>query len=254
MTPMTRVRIRYTKTGKVRFTSHRDTCRVWERTFRKAGVRVAYTQGYAPRPKLHFGLALPTGYESRAEYLDADLIGVAQEPDWRATLPGRLTAALPAGMSAPAVAELLPGSPSLQEVVTSCSWRIEVVDAAVDDLAAAVDWVLATPSLPLTRQRKGREITDDIRPYVIGLALAGPTARGTELIAELGTQPRALRPSELLAGLAAIPGVPTAQGVTWEIGLVTRTHQWIEHAGVRQEPLTLAGDALPAPHAEARAS
>jgi radical SAM-linked protein len=65
--------VRFTKLGKVRFTSHRDVARLWERALRKAGVPVAYTGGFAPRPRLHFGLALPTGYESHAEYLDVDL-------------------------------------------------------------------------------------------------------------------------------------------------------------------------------------
>ena len=58
------VRLRYAKVGKVRWTSHRDAARIWERALRRAGLAVAYTEGFSPRPRLHFGLALPTGYES----------------------------------------------------------------------------------------------------------------------------------------------------------------------------------------------
>jgi len=69
-----KVRIRFTKQGKVRWTSHRDVARIWERALRRAGLPVAYTEGFSPRPRLSFGLALPTGYESDAEYLDVDLL------------------------------------------------------------------------------------------------------------------------------------------------------------------------------------
>ena len=53
-----RVRLRFTKQGKVRFTSHRDVARTWERVLRRAGLPVASTEGFSPRPKVHFGLAL----------------------------------------------------------------------------------------------------------------------------------------------------------------------------------------------------
>ena len=78
-----RVRFRFTKTGKIRFTSHRDVARMWERALRRARLPVAYTEGCSPRPKLSFGLALPTGCESNAEYLDVAL----REP----VAPGEVT-------------------------------------------------------------------------------------------------------------------------------------------------------------------
>ena len=69
-TPAKRIRVRYSVSGKVRFLSHRDVARVTERAIRRAGVPVAYTQGYSPRPKMQYGLALSTGYESTGEYID----------------------------------------------------------------------------------------------------------------------------------------------------------------------------------------
>ena len=90
-----RLRVRYSKLGKVRFISHRDTARVWERTLRRADVPVATSAGYTPRPRLSFGLALPTGAESVAEYLDLEL----SQPVDLEPLPARLTAALPIGLS-----------------------------------------------------------------------------------------------------------------------------------------------------------
>ena len=68
-----RIRVRFTKLGRVRWTSHRDVARMWERALRRAQVPIAYTAGFTPRPQLSFGLALPTGCESLAEYLDVAL-------------------------------------------------------------------------------------------------------------------------------------------------------------------------------------
>ena len=64
-----RLRVRFVKLGRVRFTSHRDVARMWERAVRRIGLPVARTEGFSPRPKLAFGLALSTGHESLAEYL-----------------------------------------------------------------------------------------------------------------------------------------------------------------------------------------
>src|SRR5688572_26615075 len=103
-----RLRVRFEKLGKVRFTSHRDVARIWERALRKVALPVAYTAGFSPRPKLAFGLALSTGHESVAEYLDIDLAVDAAVPDL-GDLPARLSAGLPHGIDVTACAPLEPG-------------------------------------------------------------------------------------------------------------------------------------------------
>src|SRR3984957_20462280 len=110
---MARLRIRFTKLGKIRWTSHRDVARMWERAFRRVELPLAYTSGFSPRPKVSFGLALPTGHGSVGEYLDLELAGDG-DLDLDA-LPGRLSAALPHGVDALAVAEIDPRRASLQE-------------------------------------------------------------------------------------------------------------------------------------------
>ncbi|MBV9953096.1 MAG: DUF2344 domain-containing protein [Acidimicrobiia bacterium] len=253
---MIRVRLRFAKVGKVRFTSHRDLARIWERALRRAEIPLVYSQGFSPRPRLHFGLALPTGAESWAEYLDADLVGDEPPP---VDLAERLTAMLPAGIDVTAAALVEPGEASLQQAVERCDWRIEVRGAGEAAAAGAVAHVLSSAELPLPRERKGQVSVDDVRPYIEELAVVGPTDAGTELTARLGTQPRGLRPAELVAvlisshaGLAGARGDATAADVpVWEPGHVIRTHQWMQRDGARQEPLPTATSA---PHAEARAS
>ncbi|MDQ6698235.1 MAG: TIGR03936 family radical SAM-associated protein [Actinomycetota bacterium] len=240
-----RIRLRFTKTGKVRFTSHRDVARMWERAVRRVGLPVAYSEGFSPRAKLHFGLALSTGHESDAEYLDIDLD--QEEIDGSSSLdvdalPVLLTPALPVGIDATAAAVIPAGTPSLQQAVTSCSWRIQVVDAQPADIAAAIDQALAAPTLMLTRTRKGSEVTDDVRPYLLDLTEVGPTDSGTAFSAHLATQPRGLRISELL----------TVLGPALVEGRVVRKHQWTLRDGARREPLPL--DATSPSHAAMCAS
>jgi hypothetical protein len=112
-------------------------------------------------------------------------------------------------------------------------------------LVPLVDALLGAPELVVTRTRKGREVVDDLRPSVLAVEVLGPTADGTELSAELATQPRGVRPEELLAVIDP----------TLEAGRICRIHQWIALPdGARAEPLPLPLDATWAPHAEARAS
>jgi len=236
--------VRFVKLGKVRWTSHRDVARMWERALRRVSLPVAHTGGFTPRPKVSFGLALPTGHESLAEYLDVELDG--DTPDV-ASLPARLTAALPAGIDVTAAVVADRGS-SLQESVTSCSWEVEAVGAPVDEVEALVAEALAASSLVVTRERKGTAVTDDVRPAILAARVVGTPPcladgyvdhdPGALVVAELGVHPRSLRPAEFLRALS-----PHLRE-----GHVRRTHQWIERDGARWEPLPLG--ATDAPHAK----
>lgn len=239
-----RVRLRFSKLGKVRFTSHRDLARIWERAIRRARLPIAYSQGYSPRPKVHFGLALPTGGESLAEYLDIDLVEPPEggSPVDLDGLPALLGPALPDGIDVAVAAPIPAGTVSLQEAVVSSTWSLVVTGGDATTLDLAVARLLAADELITTRQRKGHDVTDDIRPYIGDLTVVGPVAGGTELTCELGTRPRGLRPSELVVAL----GHPFGEG------RLRRTHQWMQHDGARREPLPEL--ATSAPHATARAS
>src|SRR6266508_5151391 len=86
-----RVRIRYAKRGPLRFTSHRDFARAFERAIQRAGVPIAYSQGFTPHPKVSYASAAPTGVASVAEYLE---IGLRARMD-----PEQVAAALDAALS-----------------------------------------------------------------------------------------------------------------------------------------------------------
>ena len=231
-----RLRVRFQKLGKVRFTSHRDVARMWERAFRRVRLPLVWTGGFSPRPKISFGLALPTGHESLAEYLDLDLVEDAEVDV--GVLPAALSAALPAGVDATAVAVIEDRAPSLQEEVSVCTWHISVPapgsafhDLPLPDLVATA---LAAPSLLIERERKGERSVDDVRPAILELEVVGAAGDDVELEALLATRPRGLRPLELLRALDPV----------LEPSRVCRINQWIERDGLREEPLAVAPHAI----------
>lgn len=223
-------RLRFTKRGKVRFISHRDVVRAFDRAFRIAELPVLFTGGFSPRPKVSFGHALAVGYESDAEYLDVEF----DRPVGAERLVGGLTEALPEGIEVAGSAMLEERAPSLQEAITSMTYSIQV-SGERKLVAAAAGEFLAADRVEVTRRRKGQESLEDIRPAVRSLdvveiaepGMAGIAEHGVLLALEVGTQPSGVRPGEVLAGLAG----------GWEEGVVRRTHQWIERDGARHEPL-----------------
>jgi radical SAM-linked protein len=224
-----KLRVRYSKLGKIRFLGHRDTARLWERALRKAELPVAMSGGFTPRPKLSFGLALPTGAESLGEYLDIDLVdgGGADELDL-ADVEVRLSAALPIGFDVAAVVTRAGGGRSLQDDVVACTWELRDPALDRDRIGEAVERVLGSASLPLERERKGERRVDDIRPAIESLRLHDDEPA---LVAGLFTNGRAVRPVELAA--VAFPDLEAV------VVRVLRTHQWLEHDGSRREVIPL---------------
>ncbi|MGF1598107.1 MAG: TIGR03936 family radical SAM-associated protein [Acidimicrobiales bacterium] len=232
------IRIRYAKAGRVRFVSHRDVARLFERALRKLRLPVAYTEGFSPRPKLSFGLALTVAHESEAEYLDVEL---TESIDLE-TLPDRLTAALPPGITVDAAVAIEPGTASLQQAIVCCDWHIEVLGATCAEIESAVADVLAATALPQERVRKGKTAVADVRPAILGIEVRGPTCDGVDVWARLATESVSLRPAELVRVL----------GGDLDEGRVRRTHQWMIVDGARCEPVKPPGPSTR--HGQLRAS
>ncbi len=260
-----RIRFRFAKLGKIRFTSQRDTARMWERALRRARLPLAYTEGFSPRPQLSFGLALPTGCESLAEYLDVVLDAARPETAEvdLVTLPDRLTGLLPEGIEVERAALVERRDGSLQQQVTSCTWNMWLSGMSRGDLAGRVERLLVAESVPIARERKGRHEIDDLRPSVLSLAVGPEPAAGdgpggpasVAVVAELACQPRGVRPVELVRGLIAVSGPVAGDGVGGApvgdgpgagvpvLDRACRTQQWIERDGRREEPLGTRGAA-----------
>lgn len=166
-----RVRVRFSKTGKLRYISAIDLGRVWERALRKADLPIAYSEGFSPHPKVSFGDALPLGFASVAEFAELTFGGPVDTAD----ITRRLNAAFPDGIDVQDAAETPEGSPRMGKLLRASLWAVEYRSA--DGLAEAVAALPAEGPLEVQRERKGEMITADLRPPLVGIVAAGTQVR-----------------------------------------------------------------------------
>jgi radical SAM-linked protein len=204
-----RVRVRYAKRGRLRFTSHRDFARAFERALRRAGVPIAFSAGFSPHPKVSYVGAAPTGVASEAEYLE---MGLAERVDVE-LLRQALDASLPDGLDILECVEVRPGTGGLAERVDAAAWRVELPGVTAEAASAAVATFLAADRIEVERLTKdGRRLLDARGPVVS--ASASPAASGAacailDLVVRQVTP--AVRPDDVLAALRAVAGlVPVA--------------------------------------------
>ncbi len=167
-----RVRIRYAKRGRLRFTSHRDFARAFERALRRAEVPMAYSAGFTPHPKISYVGASPTGVASEAEYLE---IGLAHEMDVE-QLRAALDAALPAGLDL--VEAVSAGSGSLAERMEASAWRIELPGVSEAAARDAVERFLACDEVGIERLTKSGRRLVNTRSPVLRASVSGVGSDG----------------------------------------------------------------------------
>ena len=209
-----RIRIRYAKRGPLRFTSHRDFARAFERALRRAAAPVAFSQGFTPHPKISYASAAPTGVASEAEYLEIGL----QAPVDPGQLRLALDAALSPGLDVLEAVEAGPGS--LADRIEASHWRIELpgVDPAV--LSAAVTAFRSAAEVSVERLTKQGKRTFDARAAVIRIDILPVTEAPSEVtgvpcaILDLVVRQvtPTVRPDDVLSGLRVVadlePPVP----------------------------------------------
>lgn len=211
--PVCKVRLRYAKRGKLRFTSHRDVARAFERAFRRAGLPMAYSQGYSPHPLVSWVGAAPTGVASEAEYAE---IALVRRVDPRVVC-AELDAALPDGL---AVLEgVLAGPGGLAERIEASAWRIEVRGVGGEQLRQAAHTLLATSTLLVERVTKDGRRSLDARAAIVSLEVddcataapaPDPLGRCGILTAVVRQVSPAVRPDDVLSALGAVAGLPSS--------------------------------------------
>lgn len=160
---MQRIRLRFAKRGRLRFLSHRDVARCFERAVRRAGVPVAHSHGFSPHPRLSWIGAAPTCSASEAEYVE---IGLTRPLD-PAELALALDAALPDGLDilAAAVGE---GAP-LAERIDAGRWSVELPGLDPDAVRAAVAELWARESVVVERVIPSGRRQIDVRTALVRL-------------------------------------------------------------------------------------
>ncbi|MGX1093597.1 radical SAM-linked protein [Streptomyces albogriseolus] len=236
-----RIRLRYTKRGRLRFTSHRDFQRAFERALRRAEVPMAYSAGFTPHPKVSYANAAPTGTGSEAEYLEIALTA-PRDPE---RLRALLDESMPAGLD---IVEAVEARTSgLADRLTASVWELRLDGVAPEDARRAVDAFEAAGTVEVQRRMKNGIRTFDARSAVASLETveedagtdSSPADRPTDrpcailrLVVRHVTP--AVRPDDVLSGLRAVadlaPPVPVA---------VTRLAQGLfdEETGTVTDPL-----------------
>jgi radical SAM-linked protein len=197
--PVQRLRVRYAKRGRLRFTSHRDFSRAFERALVRARVPMAYSSGFNPHPRISYAGASPTGAASEAEYLE---IGLA-EPVEPARLADALDQALPDGLDVLAVVEATPGS--LADRLEASRWQIDL-PLSPDDVRSAADVFWAQSAVTVERMTKKGVRSFDSRAAVLELEVAAYDS-GTRVTVLLRHAEPAVRPDDVLAGLRSVGGL-----------------------------------------------
>ena len=203
-----KLRIRYAKRGRLRFTSHRDFARAFERAVRRAGIPIAFSSGFTPHPKISYANASPTGAASEAEYLE---IGMTRACD-AAQVRESLDAALPAGLDIVDVVVARPGA--LADRLQGSEWQIALPGVTVEHASSAVASFLAADEVLVERMMKRGLRTLDCRSAVQRLAVrlddtsVAPCAI-LDVVVRHDTP--SIRPDDVLAGLRSSGGLELEQ-------------------------------------------
>lgn len=203
--PLHRVRVSFAVSDALKYISHLDLTRTWERIFRRALLPVAYSQGFNPRPRFQIAAALPVGVTGRAELLDIWLVEPIEPED----VVVRLQSAVPAGLEVLAAEEAALRAPSLQSQMVAADYTASIhSDEPVEGIDTRVQALLDAPTLPRQRQHKGRMQSYDLRPLIQSLEVAPAGEGRVRLLMRLQASPQgAGRPDEVLdaLGLSVAP-------------------------------------------------
>jgi radical SAM-linked protein len=247
----------------LRFTSHRDFARAFERAIRRAGVPIAYSQGFTPHPKISYASAAPTGVASEAEYLEIGLQSLVDPDELRLALD----AALPPGLDILDAVEAHGGN--LAERVDASHWRVELPGVDNVELHDAVERFLDAAEVPVERMTKQGMRTFDARAAVVSMSVL-PTSLGArtpeseaasevsrdecailELVVRLASP--TVRPDDVLSGLrvvAALEPPAPARAVRLAQGVLTARGEFVDPLAADRDG-SRAGTLTGAPPTEA---
>lgn len=218
--PVQRLRLRYAKRGRMRFTSHRDISRAIERAVFRARIPMAYSSGFHPHPRISYAGASPTGAASEAEYVELALAETSDPTQVRRALDE----ALPDGVDVVAVVDAAASRPgSLADLLTGSRWLLEQPGADPGAVTSAVEAFLAAESVEVERMTKKGLRTFDCRAAVVEMTAAqdGSIALLLEHVVP------AVRPDDVLTGLRMVAGwEPETRSLLTRVdqGVLDRAH------------------------------
>lgn len=197
--PKQRLRLQFTKGDQLKYISHLDLARTWERIFRRGGLPIAYSQGFNPRPRFQIAAALPVGVTGRSEYLDVWLTErLAPEEVLARSAP-----TLPPGLEVIGVEEVDLRGPSLQSQMRAAEYRSVVqTQEPIEAVRARVQALLNATALLRQRHHKGKMQTYDLRSLIQSVIVEPGQGEQVVLLMRLQASPEgAGRPDQVLEAL-----------------------------------------------------
>ncbi len=196
-----RVRVTFATEKNLAYISVLDLGSIWERTLRRAGIPVKYSQGFHPRPKIQFARPLPTGCGGAAEWVDLWL----ETPHTAAAVRAALVGQTPPGLTVLEVHPVAESEPALQELVVATEYYTLLREVDPDAVKIAVAALLAAETVMRPQRGRRRHKQYDLRPLVQALAVErdAPAPWTLALRMHLAALPGATgRPDEVLKALA----------------------------------------------------
>ncbi len=165
---MQRLRANFSRGGELKFLSHLDLMRLWERAFRRAGISLAYSEGFTPHPRISLAAPLSVGMTSQAELMDIFL------SRWTSphSFASQATEQLPLGLTIQGILPIGLNDPSLQSRIRFSEYNVELdTEMNVTEAEAAIKSLLSTKEIPWQHQRDTGTRHYDLRPLVDDLWL-----------------------------------------------------------------------------------
>ncbi|MFC1953850.1 TIGR03936 family radical SAM-associated protein [Chloroflexota bacterium] len=165
---MQRLRIKFSRGDEIKFISHLDITRLWERAFHRAQIQLAYSEGYNPHPKISLAAPLAVGITSEAELMDVFLAKTVSPHWFTAAVSQQLTP----GIAVLGVYQAGITMPSLQSQVRFAEYRVEInQESEIGDIKTAISSLLSAEHLPWYHQRDTGLRSYDLRALINKLRL-----------------------------------------------------------------------------------
>jgi radical SAM-linked protein len=192
-----RLRVVFQKLERVRFISHLDVLRYWERAIRRAELPLAYSKGFTPHPKIAFAAPLPLGFVGTAEIVEVTLDERVPISDFGS----RLAVQTSGDMALQKVFEIPPRGPSPQALTRMADYDVVLAGASMEEVNVAVSDLLDKETLHWVEQRGEKTREYDLRAAVTTLR-AEQVEEGVRLTMRLAcSQDLTGRPEQVVAAL-----------------------------------------------------
>ena len=165
---MQRLRVRFCREQEVKFISHLDLLRLWQRALRRTGISLAYSQGFSPRPRISLAAPLAVGVTSQAELMDIFTAKWVSPHGFSSAVSQQL----PPGIKVLQVYQIPPTMPSLQSQIRYAEYRVEVeTEKEERDIETALTSLLSVKHLPWQHRRDTSIRSYDLRALIDNLWL-----------------------------------------------------------------------------------